>query len=160
MPKIIRDRQLVDDHWQFLKAGEAVPADGDVVVPLSMLVADTGALLSRPGKLGVRIEAGEGIAEIVPHLASLALVAVDFPTMYDGRGLSYARELRERHGYRGEIRATGDVKRDVVHGMHRCGINAFVVRDGQSPENLLAAFSDFSTGYQPDVHEPRPIYRR
>jgi uncharacterized protein (DUF934 family) len=160
MRKIIRDRQAVDDGWVYLAAGEPVPASGDVVVPLATLQADGAALLARSGRLGVRIEAGEGIADAVPHLAKLALVCVDFPTFHDGRGLSYARELRERHGYQGEIRAVGDVQRDQLFGMWRCGINAFDLKEGKSLEDALLAWNDFSTGYQADVHEPRPVYRR
>ena len=160
MRKIIRDRQVVDDGWVYLAAGEPVPATGDVVVPLATLQADSAALLARGGRLGVRIEAGEGIAGLVPYLAKLALVCVDFPTFYDGRGLSYARELRERHGYTGEIRAVGDVQRDQLFGMWRCGINAFDLKEGKSLDDALLAWNDFSTGYQADVHEPRPVYRR
>lgn len=160
MRKIIRDRQLVDDHWIYLDAGAPLPADGDVVVPLATFLADAPALLARDGGLGVRLEPGDGVADIVPHLAGIALVCVNFPTFYDGRGLSYARELRERHRYGGEIRAVGDVQRDQVFGMHRCGINAFDVKPGKSIVDTLNGLSDFSTGYQADVYETRPVYRR
>ncbi len=160
MRKIIRDRQLIDDHWVYLNAGEPVPLGADVVVPLAAFLADTAALLARGDCIGVRIEPGEGIADLVPHLAHIALVAVHFPAFHDGRGLSYARELRERHRYAGEIRAVGDIKRDQVHGMYRCGINAFDVKEGASIVEALIGLDDFSTGYQGDVYDPRPIYRR
>lgn len=160
MRKIIRDRQVIDDAWLYLGADDAVPAAGDVVVSLPRFLADTAALLARPARLGVRIEPGEGVADLVPHLARIALVCVAFPSMADGRGLSYARELRERHRYTGEIRAVGDVIRDLVHGMHRCGINAFEPKEGQSFEGIIGAIDDFSNAYQGDVHEARPLYRR
>lgn len=160
MPKIILDRRLVDDTWTTIGAGDALPAGGDVIVPQARFLAETATLLAHAGRLGVRVDAGEGIAALVPHLAKIALVAVAFPAFHDGRGLSYARELRERHGYCGEIRASGDVIRDVVQGMHRCGINSFEIKEGQSAEALLSAFDDFTNAYQGDVHEPRPIYRR
>ncbi|MFZ5699082.1 MAG: DUF934 domain-containing protein [Pseudomonadota bacterium] len=160
MRKIIRDRQLVDDHWIYLNAGEPVPVGTDIVVPLATFLADTATLLARDDRIGVRIEPGEGVADLVPHLANIALVAVHFPAFHDGRGLSYARELRERHRYAGEIRAVGDVKRDQVHGMYRCGINAFDVKEGTSIVETLIGLDDFSTGYQGDVYDPRPLYRR
>lgn len=160
MRKIIRDRELVDDHWVYLGADDALPDDGDVVVPLTRFKADPEALLARAGALGVRIDAGEGVADIMPYLARLPLICINFPAMSDGRGLSYARELRERHRYAGEIRAVGDVIRDVVHGMYRCGINAFDVKEGQSIVEALNALDDFSTGYQGDVYDTRPVYRR
>lgn len=160
MRKLIRDRQVVEDHWQTVTAGEPVPDGGDVIVPLATFLADTPALLGRQGQLGVLLQPGEGLAELVPHLPQLALVAINFPVFFDGRGLSHARELRARHGFRGEIRAVGDVQRDVLHGMYRCGFNAFVLPEGKAPESVLGAFDDFSTGYQGDVHQPLPVYQR
>lgn len=160
MRKIIRDREPVDDHWVYLGAGVPVTDGVDVVVPLAVFLADTAALLARGNRLGVRIEPGEGIADIVPHLGKIALVVLNFPAFHDGRGLSYARELRERHRYSGEIRAVGDVQRDQAHGMYRCGINAFDVKEGKSIVDVLNGIDDFSTGYQGDVYDPRPVYRR
>lgn len=160
MQKIIRDRQIVDDNWIVVQAGESAPATGDIVVPLSVFLADPGTLLARTGRLGVLINPGEGVADLVPHLEKLALIALNFPVFADGRCLSYARELRERHHYTGEIRAVGDVQRDQISDMHRCGINAFALKAGQSPENALSAFADFSAAYQADARDARPVYRR
>lgn len=160
MRKIILDRQLVDDGWKYLDNDDSLMPGVDVVVPLARYKAERELLLAHDAGVGVRIEPGEGVADIVPDLDRLPLVCVSFPTFYDGRGLSYARELRERHRYRGEIRAVGDVHRDVVHGMYRCGINAFDIREDKSIADALIAFGDFSTGYQGDVYDPRPIYRR
>ena len=160
MRKIILDRQLVDDSWKYLDADDSLLPGVDVVVPLARFKAERDLLLAHDAGVGVRIEPGEGIADIVPDLGRIPLVCLNFPTFYDGRGLSYARELRERHRYAGQIRAVGDVHRDVVHGMYRCGINAFDIREGKSVADALIAFSDFSTGYQGDVYDARPVYRR
>jgi len=160
MRKIIRNRQLVDDSWKYLGKDEPVESGVDVVVPLARFKANTDALLAHDAGLGVRIDAGDGISEIVPYLDRLPLVCVNFPAFHDGRCLSYARELRERHSYGGEIRAVGDVQRDQVHGMYRCGINAFDVKEGKSIPDALVGLDDFSTGYQGDVYDPRPVYRR
>ncbi|MFZ5755793.1 MAG: DUF934 domain-containing protein [Pseudomonadota bacterium] len=160
MRKIILDRDLADDRWIYLADDQPALPGTDVVVSLTRFKAETEALLGREGGLGVRIDAGEGIADIVPHLSGIALVCVNFPAFHDGRGLSYARELRERHRYGGQIRAVGDVLRDQVHGMYRCGINAFDVKEGTSVVDALNGLDDFSTGYQGDVYDPRPVYRR
>ncbi len=160
MRKLIRDKQLVDDSWTYLDNDDSLMPGTDVVVPLARYIAERDLLLAHDAGVGVRIDAGEGIAEIIKDLDKLPLVCINFPAFHDGRGLSYARELRERHRYAGEIRAVGDVHRDVVHGMYRCGINAFDIREGKSIADALIAFSDFSTGYQGDVYDARPIYRR
>ena len=79
---------------------------------------------------------------------------------FDGRASSQARLLRERHGFRGELRATGDVFRDAMYYMHRCGVNAFEVRPAQDLADALRAFGDFSLGYQGAADDPTPIFRR
>jgi len=76
------------------------------------------------------------------------------------RGYSYARELRTRYKFQGEIRATGDVLRDQLFYLQRCGFNAFEVRADRSIEEAIAGLQDFTVTYQGDVTDPRPIYRR
>lgn len=160
MRKLILDKQLVDDGWKYLDNDDSLLSGVDVVVPLARWKAERETLRQHDAGVGVRIEPGEGIEDIVPDLADIPLVCLNFPTFYDGRGLSYARELREHHRYSGQIRAVGDVHRDVVLGMYRCGINAFDIREGKSIADALIAFGDFSTAYQGDVYDPRPLYRR
>lgn len=160
MRKLILDKQLVDDSWKYLDNDDSLLAGVDVVVPLARWKAERDVLLKHDAGVGVRIEPGEGVADIVADLDKIPLICIHFPAFHDGRGLSYARELRERHRYTGQIRAVGDVHRDVVHGMYRCGINAFDVREGKSIADALIAFGDFSTGYQGDVYDARPVYRR
>ena len=160
MRKIILDRQLVDDSWVYLDADDSLMSGTDVVVPLARFLRDTDMLLAHDAGVGVRIDAGDSVADIAPFLDRLPLVCVHFPAFHDGRGLTHARELRERYRYGGQIRAVGDVMRDQVHGMYRCGINAFDIKEGKSIPDALIAFNDFSTGYQADVYERRPVYRR
>lgn len=160
MRKLILDRQLVDDHWKYLDNDDSLLAGVDVVVPLARFKAERDLLQAHDAGVGVLIDAGEGIADIVPFLDQLPLVCVNFPHFHDGRGLSYARELREGYRYKGQIRAVGDVQRDQVHGMYRCGINAFDIKEGKSIPDALIAFGELSSGYQGDVYDPRPIYRR
>ena len=108
----------------------------------------------------MRLGAGEEPEAIAADLEHLALVAVHFPKFSDGRGLSTARLLRERYGYEGEVRAVGDVLRDQLPFLERCGFDAFALRDDQDPVAALAAFADLSDAYQGTVTEPLPLFRR
>ena len=92
--------------------------------------------------------------------ARLPLIAIDFPKFTDGRGLSGARLLRERYGFRGELRAIGDIQRDQLFDLARCGFDAFVLREGEDAEAALAAFNTFSDAYQTSVDRPAPLFRR
>ena len=78
----------------------------------------------------------------------------------DGRGYTLARLLRERHGYRGELRAIGDVLRDQLYYLSRCGFDAFAMRADQVPQQALSAFDEFSEAYQASVERPEPLFRR
>jgi uncharacterized protein (DUF934 family) len=89
-----------------------------------------------------------------------ALVAVNFPQFTDGRGYSSARLLRERYGWRGELRAIGDVFRDQLFYLARCGFDAFALRQGEDAQAALAAFDDFSDAYQTAADRPLPLFRR
>jgi uncharacterized protein (DUF934 family) len=98
-----------------------------------------------------------------PALASLEGVSridVNFPKFGDGRGYSIGRLLRERYGYRGELRAVGHITRDLLFYMESCGFDAFELREGEDPHEALAGFEDFSESYQASVARPIPLFRR
>jgi uncharacterized protein (DUF934 family) len=164
MAVIIRQRQVVADNWQLLKpaaaGGIAIPAAGDVIVPLELWREQRAALLTRAGGLGIWLEGHDDPALIARDLAHFALIAVNFPQFTDGRGYSIARLLRERYGWRGELRAIGDVMRDQLFYLARCGFDAFALREGQDVQAALTAFDDFSDGYQTSVERPQPLFRR
>ncbi len=88
------------------------------------------------------------------------LIAVDFAKFSDGRGLSSAALLRKRLGYTHELRAVGDVARDQLFQMARCGFDAFELRDGQDVDDALKAFSDYGDVYQDAADGRAPIFRR
>ena len=165
MATLIKERRIAADSWQLLRPGPdgaqpEVPAAGDVVVPLAAWQARRKALFERPGRLGVWLDSNEGPETIVADLGRLALVAVNFPTFGDGRGYSIARLLRERYGYKRELRAIGEVVRDHLFFMAGCGFDAFALREDQDPQEALAAFGDFSESYQGSVARPAPLFRR
>ena len=88
------------------------------------------------------------------------VIAINFPKFGDGRGYSIARLLRERYGYKGELRAVGEVARDHLHAMAQCGFDAFQLREGENPQEVLEAFGDFSEQYQATAAQPQPLFRR
>src|SRR5438105_15710424 len=96
----------------------------------------------------LRLEPTDDPASVADRLGRVARVEVNFPKFGDGRGFSIARLLRERYGYRGELRAVGQVGRDHLFYLESCGFDAFLLRDGEDAEEALAAFNDFSESYQ------------
>jgi uncharacterized protein (DUF934 family) len=99
-------------------------------------------------------------AALADRIGGLAAVAVNFPRYGDGRGYSIARLLRERHGYKGELRAVGEVARDHLHAMAQCGFDSFALRPGEDAQAALEAFGDFSEQYQATSSQPAPLFRR
>ncbi|MGE0313991.1 MAG: DUF934 domain-containing protein [Lautropia sp.] len=103
-----------------------------------------------PPNVGVLLEPSDdpAIVDTLGPDVRLALVAVRFPAATDGRGYSIARLLRQRHRWQGPIRATGDVARDQLAYLRRCGFDQFLLRDGETPEAARAALAGFSERYQ------------
>lgn len=97
---------------------------------------------------------------LADHVGAIAAIAIEFPKPTDGRGYSIARLLRDRVDYRGELRAVGAVAYDQLNFMHRCGFDAFDLRDGEDPVLCLQAFSEMSLTYQGATDDPRPLFRR
>ncbi len=165
MATLIKEQRIVADNWRLLSRGPKgelpeAPSQGDVIVPLALWLARREAFLAYPGKLGVWLDANEGPEAIAGELQRFALIAVDFPKFGDGRAYSIARLLRERYGYKGELRAIGDVLHDHLHFMKQCGFDAFLLREDQDPRAALAALDTFSEGYQTSVLRPIPLFRR
>src|SRR5688572_13134177 len=114
--------------------------------------------LFSPKEKILRLEPTDDPASI--SLEGVARVEVNFPKFGDGRGYSIARLLRERYGYRGELRAVGAVVRDHLFYMESCGFDAFELREGEDPAEALAGFDDFIESYQASVTRPLPLFRR
>jgi uncharacterized protein (DUF934 family) len=165
MPKLIKDRAMIDDTWLLIRPASdgalpELPAQSDVIVPLSLWQAQRDSLLLRDGKLGVWLAPADDPEAIAAELDAFDVIAVDFPQFTDGRGYSIGRLLRERYKYAGELRAIGDVLRDQLFYLQRCGFDAFAVREDKNIEDALKAFKDFSETYQTSVEQPQPLFRR
>ena len=158
--RIIRDRAIVEDSFVHIADTAEVPASGDIIVGLDRFRELRSGLKQRSGKVGVRLRSDQEAKTVAEFLPEVALIAVEFPGFKDGRGYTTARLLRERFGWKGELRAVGDVMRDQMFYMQRCGFNAYEVKAGKSIEDALNAFKDFSVTYQPGADDPRPLFRR
>jgi uncharacterized protein (DUF934 family) len=166
---IIRNRAIVNDDWTVVRAAEdgtlftadTLPA-GKVIVPLGLWQAEREQLtaLRSAADIAVWLAPDSEPADIVGDFDKIALIAVDFPVFRDGRGFSIARLLRERYGYKGEIRAIGDVLRDQLTNMFRCGFDAYAVRADKDIHDALKAFDEFTVQYQGAVDNPSPLFRR
>lgn len=163
MAEIIRDGCAQADSWTVLRLVAGEPAaslpEGPVLVPLARWIADAEALLARP-LTGVWLQGSDDPAALAPWIGRLQVVAVDFPKFTDGRGYSIAYLLRSRLGYRGELRAIGDVLPDQLAYMKRVGFDAFALRPDKKVEHALAALAAFSDAYQGSVDQPLPAFRR
>ena len=155
-----RDGAFVEDLWARISDDADLP-DGRVIVSLTRFSREGGR-----ADVGVALSAGAEALDALPRLVNQPLVALDFAAFGDGRAFSYAVLLRQRWGYRGELRAVGDVLIDEIPLMLRCGFNAF---DIGAEATLRALREDgpprFPVAYQPglaaETREPsRPWARR
>lgn len=112
------------------------------------------------GEPGVLLGPADDPESIAARLQDLSVIAIEFPQFTDGRGYSIARLLRERYGYKGEIRAVGEVLRDNLFYLSRCGFDSFVLGDQTHLEAAIDHLSAFSDGYQASVERPQPLFRR
>lgn len=163
MAEIIRNDQVVSDDWQVLRlTAEAplvgIPA-GPVLVPLATWLERNAELVAR-GDASVWLAGTDDPAQLAPWLTQLSLLAVDFPKFTDGRGFSVAYLLRSRFGFRGELRAIGDVLPDQLFYMRRVGFDAFAVRADKDIRKALQVLQPFSDSYQGSWDNAVPAFRR
>lgn len=146
-------------------AATEIPATGKIVVPLSVWVARKAELTDRfaNGELGVWLDTHELLETLVesqPDLNVFPLIAVHVERFADGRIFSIGNLLRTRYGYKNELRAFGDVLRDQLFFLKRCGYDSYLIRADRSAEDALASLKDFSQPYQGAVDINQPVWRR
>lgn len=137
---------------------DAIPAEGAVILSLARFQAEGDALLGAGRTVGVRIASDEAVEDLAYDLPRLALVAPVFPKYADGRAYTSARLLRQRLGFKGEVRAVGDVLRMQAGFMVRCGFDSFVPADGSTPEEWAAAAGRFRHVYQRGADARAPVF--
>jgi uncharacterized protein (DUF934 family) len=148
MRRILRRREIVADDWQHF--GEDTADGAALIVPLTELRKDRERWWQWRGRLGVRLTPVDRVEELTEELPRLDLVAVEFPNPGDGRGYSQGRLLRERLGFRGELRAVGaGVHQDQVFLLARCGFDAIELAAGEDPDAARRALTRYDVAYQP-----------
>ncbi|WP_374569857.1 DUF934 domain-containing protein [Phenylobacterium sp.] len=161
MPPLIKlkagEMSLVEDPFTQVADEDDMPP-GDVIVSLARFESEGEALLSEGRAIGVRIEPDEDVEALAYDLPRLAVVALAFPKFGDGRAYSYARLLRERLGFSGEVRAVGDVLREQAGFMVRVGFDAFEPADGASPQDWARAAARHRHVYQRSADGRAPAF--
>ena len=167
MAEIIRNNVVIANDWTVLKLAEGesplearIPF-GNVLVPLDVWQAKKYELVQRQWSqghlLGVWLGPKDDPAALAADLDDLSAIGVNFPVAGDGRGYSIATLLRTRYGFKGELRAIGNIGRDYLHFLRRVGFDAFEVADA---EQAIASLGDFSEAYQAAADRPEPLFRR
>ena len=146
---LVKNARITTDPFVHVADGAELPVDGDILISAQRFLADPDTLLRRPGKTGVIWPNNRSVDDLVPYLARVAAVALVFPSFRDGRAYSQARLLRERHGYDGELRATGQVLRDQFVFMSRAGFDAFEVKKDADADAFAETVKRYSVFYQP-----------
>ena len=159
---ILRAGNLAQDDWAVLEDGrtELESSGGKVIVTLARWRADREALLAQHAAVGVLVPNTADIEAVHPEIADRPLIALQFPAFSDGRALSQAVVLRKRLGFRGELRALGDVIRDLVFWLGRCGFDSIVPRKDQNLESCRAALTEITVAYQAAADAHTPVWKR
>jgi len=159
---LLKDGRIIEDPWRHLDDAESLPDGQAATVSLPRWTAEREALSRRPGRLGLRLPNDASPLALADDLSRFDLVTLAFPRFTDGRGYSQARLLRGRLGFRGELRATGNVLRDQLPFMVRCGFDSFESEQKGFADALAGARTLFSVVYQPaeDGRTPVSVLRR
>ncbi len=162
---LLENGQVVADAWVAVADDQPLPATGPVLVSLDRMKAEGGALTARGAPLGVALPNDAEVTDLVTLVGDvnrLSLIALTLPAFKDGRAYSQARQLRETHGFRGQIRATGEVLRDQLAFLARCGVDAVELDHPNAEVLWRAALAEFDAVYQPtgDGRAPIPALRR
>ena len=149
--QLVKAHRVVADRYQRVLDDGPLP-DGAILLQAERFLADSAdsaELAARAAPVGVLWPNNRKVADLAPHLERLALVALSFPTFKDGRAYSQARQLREQFGFRGELRATGDVLRDQYLFLARAGFDAFEVKKDADVAAFVNPPARYSVFYQP-----------
>jgi len=159
---LVIDGATADESWTYLD-DDAPLTEAPSIISLARLKDEADALAGRSAPLGIVLRAdglgktdlGEDVRELAPFIDKLALIAIHFPAYRNGRGYSAARVLREEFGFKGQLRATGDVLYDQWAMMNRCGINEFELAADIDLATFQTALGELSGAYQPAADQNR-----
>ena len=165
MGRLIKDGEMVKDYWTVLydindAETQNTKDKKNIIVPLQSWNRFHNELKTSTNQVAVWLDSNEFTNQIIGDVNEIPLIALNFPVITDGRSYSNARELRLELHYSGEIRAIGDVLRDQIFYMSRCGFNSFLIREDQDSASCLKALNDFQSSYQSTAVDKNPLFRR
>ena len=159
--RVIKNKTVIADDWQLIREldNSALLPEGKVILPFAYWQANRDALLKQDSEHAVWIDGSVETEVLLDDLEHLTLIALDFPAFKDGRSYSHARLLRDRYGFKGDLRAIGDVLQDQLFFMQRCGFDSFEIRADKDAEKALKGLEDFTVRYQTAADGAVPIYK-
>jgi uncharacterized protein (DUF934 family) len=146
---------VVADPFITLTDDQPLPPEGGAIVSLNRFRKDRDALLARNAPIGVKLTADESPEQLGDDVHRLSVVMIQFPKFRDGRGFSWARMLRTRLNFAGEVRAGGDFLYDQIAYLLRTGFDAF--DSNFTLEDFARARSEMSFAYQPSADGKKTI---
>ncbi len=148
------------DDWLKLPCHNDAAPDAKVLIDLESYEAGRAYFDGRSAPWGIAVDGDVDLSRLTHLVSRVSLISVNFPKFTDGRGYSVGRLLRQRYGYQGELRAVGDITRDQLAYLERCGFNAFELKAGKCLDEALGGFDELATLYQPAADLVEPIWRR
>ena len=145
---LVKSGKITSDAFVHVADDDPLPDGGAILISAARFLTDAEALSRRAGGTGVIWPNNRDVDDLVPYLGRLAVVALVFPTFRDGRAYSQARLLRERYGFRGELRATGQILRDQFLFQVRAGFDALDVAKASDVDAFAAALARYTVFYQ------------
>ncbi|MEI9887011.1 MAG: DUF934 domain-containing protein [Rhizomicrobium sp.] len=154
---LIKDGRVANDIFVAVADDAPLPPSGGAIVSLTRFNKERETLLARNAPIGVRLKSDESPESLGADVQRLSVVAIDFPAFNDGRGFSWARMLRTRLGFTGEVRATGKFIYDQIAYQKRVGFDAWEVAEGFTPEQFERALTEMTNVYQPSTDGKKTI---
>ena len=159
MRQLIRQREIVTDEWRYADE-DPLGRERALILPVARWKEERDRWWLWDGRLGVRLGPTDPVAALEHDFLRLALVAIEFGGMAEGRGYSQAQLLRKRYKFTGELRAVGKIQRDQLFYLARCGFDTFELPDTADLQVALTGLDDFSVAYQGAVDSNVAIERR
>lgn len=147
-----------DGAFVTLADADPLPAEGPVIVSFKRFQNERDLLLARGDRLGLRLDASESPELVGDDIHKLALIVLHVPYFRDGRAFSWARLLRTRLGYKGELRVSGHVLRDQITFYARVGVDSFDLPRPVTEADIAAVRAEMSNVYQPSVDGRETIW--
>jgi uncharacterized protein (DUF934 family) len=157
---LIKNGRLTEERYVRVLDDAPIPDGVPVIVPAARFLADADEMLRRDPPTGVEWPNNRTVAELEPYLDRLAVVVLTFPNFKDGRGYSQARQLRERYGFVGEMRAAGQILRDQFLFLVRAGFDALEVVKASDAEAFASTLARYTVFYQDAGDDRVPAMRR